>query len=213
MLYLVVITGGIYITVIAFFLYGWEKLRPFELTVNNYRTTISVIIPMRNEEATITSLLEALSAQDYPVDLFEIIVIDDHSSDQSLKKARQYQKSNCRILSLPELVSGKKTAIRYGIETANNQLIVTTDADCYLGNKWLRCLAGYFEKKEPVMMLAPVLAAKSGEYNSLFNKMLTLELMSLLVSTAGAAAIGYPVMCNGANLAFVRSVFPEIKHL
>jgi len=213
MLYLVFITGGIYITVIAFFLYGWEKLRPFEPTVNKYRTTISVIIPMRNEDTTITTLLEALFTQDYPTDLYEIIVINDHSSDQSLEKALQYKKSNCRILSLPNSISGKKAAIRYGIEAANNQLIVTTDADCYMGNNWLRCLAGYFEKNEPVMMLAPVLAANPGKHTSLFNKMLALELMSLLVSTAGATAIGHPIMCNGANLAFVRSVYPEISHL
>jgi poly-beta-1,6-N-acetyl-D-glucosamine synthase len=215
MLYLVVITGGIYITVIAFFLYGWEKLRPFDPYVNNCKTTISVIIPIRNEETTITRLLQALNLQDYPTDLYEIIVIDDHSCDQSLEKVRQCQKSNCRILSLPEHVSGKKMAIRYGIETSNNQLIITTDADCCMGDKWLRCLAAYFEKKEPVMILGPVLAdqANSGRQKSVLASMQELELLSLLVSTAGAAAIGYPIMCNGANLAFVRSVYPEIRYL
>jgi glycosyltransferase involved in cell wall biosynthesis len=213
MLYLVIITGSIYILVIASFLYGWEKLKSFTPSENSCKTTISVIIPMRNEENSITKLLEALSTQDYPTSLYEIIVIDDHSSDQSVEKALKYEKNNCRVMSLPVNTSGKKAAIRYGIETANNQLIVSTDADCYIGNKWLRSFADYFEKNEPVMMLAPVLTTNSGKHNSIFTQMLSLELMSLLVSTAGASAIGFPIMCNGANLAFVRSVYPEISYL
>jgi glycosyltransferase involved in cell wall biosynthesis len=241
MIWAVLIAGGIYIMVIAFFLYGWEKLKGFTPAQRECKTFVSVIVPMRNEQLTITRLLYDLYGQNYPADLHEIIVVNDHSTDQSSQKAGYFQKDNIKILSLPESHAGKKAAIRFGIEAARGELIVTTDADCHIGNNWLRCLAEYYEKYSPVMILGPVIASPrpsaSGRTSSPkeresglslhigeaslsgrgqeggFPQMQALELFSLLGSTAGAVANGYPIMCNGANLAFVKTIYPEIEHI
>ncbi len=235
MIWAVLIAGGIYIMVIAFFLYGWEQLRSFTPAQRECKTFVSVIVPMRNEQLTIARLLDDLCEQNYPADLYEIIVVNDHSTDQSSQKAGYFQKDNVKILSLPECHAGKKAAIRFGIEAARGELIVTTDADCYIGNNWLRCLAEYYEKYDPVMILGPVIASpqpsasgrtsspkerKSGTSSPIgegqegvFSQMQALELFSLLGSTAGAVANGYPIMCNGANLAFAKAVYPEIEHI
>jgi poly-beta-1,6-N-acetyl-D-glucosamine synthase len=216
MIYLVIWFGGIYIVVIALFLYGWEKLKPFNFTDTIKKTTISVIIPMRNEEYTINILLEALKQQNYPKELYEIIVIDDHSSDQALLKADQNEINNIRILSLPENISGKKASIRHGIEASTGQLIITTDADCCMDSNWLNCYASYYEKFNPEMLLGPVVAARTfnaNRWKSIFESMQALELFSLLGTTAGATKIGCPIMCNGANLAFTKSAYTEIEHL
>jgi cellulose synthase/poly-beta-1,6-N-acetylglucosamine synthase-like glycosyltransferase len=212
MIYLVVVAGGIYIVIIGSFLYGWERLKKYAGPERKGNVSISVIIPMRNEGTTLNKLLGALCQQNYPKGLFEIIVIDDHSTDCSLEEAMRWQSNNIIILSLPENVSGKKAAVRYGIDASKGELVVSTDADCYMKNNWLRCLVSYFEENKPVMMLGPIMAATSAE-SGLFARVQALELFSLLGSTAGAAAIGQPIMCNGANLAFARSVYPEIKYL
>jgi len=212
MIYLVYISGGIYIIVIASFLYGWKRLNAFSSLQSNFRTLVSIVIPMRNEEDSIVKLLNELSQQNYPIDLYEIIVVDDHSRDKSFERASKFQNEHVKTLSLPDSLTGKKAALRHGIDATNGHLILTTDADCTVGKNWIKCFATYFEVFNPVMMLGPVMAHPLHKNNT-FEQMQMLELFSLLGATAGSASIGMPIMCNGANLAFAKNVYPKIQHL
>lgn len=207
---LALITGTLYLLVIASFYYGWEKLKCFKPKPLIHFPKVSVIIPMRNEAQNISSLLDDLINQDYPVRNLEIIVIDDHSVDNSLQMAMLYQNLNTSILSLPDGKHGKKAALLYGIENSSGEIILTTDADCKVNFSWVRTFASYFASHKVALALGPVISSQN---SYLFEKIQSLELFSLLGSTAGSATIGYPVMCNGANLAFHKKIFPEIKHL
>ena len=108
--------------------------------------SLSVIIPARNEANNIENLLLDLQKQQYSD--FEVIVVDDHSEDNTLEVVERFIQSNpwCRLLS--NLHSGKKAALTLGIESAKGSIIVTTDADCRISSGWLSALKRYFGRKE-----------------------------------------------------------------
>ncbi len=98
---------------------------------------------------------------------------------------------------------GKKNALKEGIAASRGEIIVQTDADCLPTEKWLETVAGYLTENDSDLVIAPV----KMESSSAFEEMQALEFMSLVASGAGAAAIGMPVMCNGANLIYKRSLW------
>lgn len=217
MILIVILVGSLYIIIIASFFYGWEKLATVNLQEGESSVFVSVIIPMRNEEDNIANILNDMSRQTYPTSLYEIIIVDDHSTDSSVEKITARRLSNYKMLSLSMDESGKKAALRYGIENSTGELMITTDADCRVKNNWMTAIVSQYQQTKPVMIMAPVLAYDSSTLLTgkmrFLNKMLGLELLSLTGSTAGAASIGFPIMCNGANLAFTRSVYSEIEHV
>lgn len=197
--------------VIASFFYGWLKLRNEELFSDSL-VYVSIIIPMRNEEENVRKLLDCLQRQSYPSGSFEIIMVDDHSADKTYDIAASQQICNLQILSLPEEATGKKAALAMGVNYSKGELIITTDADCYMGEGWLRSIVSYYVKFRSVMIVGPILPLFSynNRYKRGLEEIMALELFSLLGATAGSASIGKPVMCNGANLAIAREVLPEV---
>jgi len=81
---------------------GWRKIKMFRPVPGNYKTLVSVIVPARNEEHAITDCLDAIIHQNYPVELVEIIVVDDHSTDSTVKVILAVMENNSdrRILVL-----------------------------------------------------------------------------------------------------------------
>lgn len=210
MIWVTLIIACCYVFNIAVFSAGWLYLEPFSSETINPNITVSVIIPMRNEAENIESLLYCLQNQNYPAEAFQIILVDDHSTDNSLTIIENIKMPNIKVMQMQRERQGKKAALQRGIEASDGKLIITTDADCVMGREWIRSYVNYYQKYQPVMMLGPV-RAQPGKSN--FAKVQALEMLSLLGSTAGAAAINHHIMCNGANLAFARSVYPEIRHV
>jgi len=167
--------------------------------------TISVVIPCKNEESALPELLADLSAQDYPEDLFEVIVVDDHSSDNTLKIAGEF-KGIRNLKVLKNAGKGKKSAIKTGVFSSGAELIITTDADCRTGKSWIRTIASFYASGRPDLIIGPV---KLKERNGLLFIFQQLEWLGLQGITGGFAMAGIPVMCNGANLAFTRKAFME----
>ncbi len=163
----------------------------------------SVIIACRDEENNLPVLLHDLSLQEYDPELFEVIVIDDKSSDKTFEIASGFNGlRNLKVLK--NTGTGKKRAIRTGILASGASLIITTDADCRLGRGWLSTITSFYAKNNPEMIICPVkLESKSG----FFQRFQELEYLSLQGVTAGTAGEGNPVMCNGANLAFTKEVY------
>jgi biofilm PGA synthesis N-glycosyltransferase PgaC len=166
---------------------------------------LSVIVACKNEEKNLPFLLGDLNSQDYPQDFFEVIIVDDSSADNTFEFASSYnQIKGLRVIR--NTGKGKKSAIRTGVETANNELIITTDADCRLSPGWIRTIASFYEENDPDMIIGPVMI-KAGP--GLFNRFQELEFLSLQGITAGTAITGNPVMCNGANLSFTVKAYRE----
>ena len=110
---------------------------------------ISIIIPFRNEQENILRNLKSIEAQFYPEEKFEVIYVDDFSDDRSKEiLMKNISKNNIKILSVPEDYSKnahKKRAIRFGIENAKGEIIVTTDADCIYDEEWLQTFLVSFD--------------------------------------------------------------------
>ena len=143
---IVVLLGLFYVWLILFYLKGWRNLQEFEVVSNKTSTTISVVVAARNEADNIENLLEDLANQSFLQSRFEVIIVDDHSDDDTFQIASNFTLSNLKVLKLESGI-GKKAALHSGISDATNELIVTTDADCRVGEKWLETLAAFYEKK------------------------------------------------------------------
>ena len=181
--------------------------------IGNAKTFISVIIPARNEAENIQGCLESVTSQSYPKHLFEIIVIDDFSTDNTAAIVSSFTGKNVSLVSLKgftkegELNSYKKKAIEIAMSKAKGELIVTTDADCIVPNTWLQEIAGYYETYHPAFIAAPVVYY--GEHN--FLKICqSLDFMTLQGITGAAVYKKFHNMCNGANLAYEKKVFFEV---
>ncbi len=165
--------------------------------------TVSVIIACRNEELNLPLLLNDLYSQDYDSKLFEIIIVDDNSTDSTFQIASAFHKIvNYKVLKNKS--RGKKCAIQCGVYAATGKLIITTDADCRMDKRWISVIAFEYSETKADMIIAPVqLENKPG----FLGRIRELEFLSLQGVTAGTAEAGYPVMCNGANLAFTREAY------
>ena len=204
-----------YVLVIGTYLYYWKQARSPAIP-EDYRGSvlISVIVPARNEQENIRCCLDSLSKQDYPGEAFEIIVVDDYSTDRTAAIVAQTTRSNLTLLKMSELldtppvVAFKKKAIELGIARAKGRLIATIDADCEAPPNWLRSLAYQFEKKGAVFVAGPVGFHRE---RTPLEKFQSLDILGMMVITGAGIQGGFMHMCNGANLAYDRQAFYAVK--
>lgn len=198
----------LYSLLILYYWYTWKKAPEFSSVKNPANTTISVIIPARNEEKNIGTLLKALEEQSYPAALTEIIVVDDHSEDATAAVVQQF--SFAKLIALKEegINSYKKKALEKGIAAATGSLIVTTDADCVPGKEWLQSVAAFKEDKDAVFIAAPVALNGNGSLLSFFQQ---LDFLVLQGITAASVYAGSHSMSNGANMAYEKNAFDAVN--
>jgi len=165
---------------------------------------VSIIVAARNEAENISTLMEALINQNFDMNFAEIIVVNDHSEDETSQIVQRFVEafSFIKLINVDSDWGGKKQALKIGIAAAKGELMVITDADCRMNINWLRTLTSFFFDNKPHMIIAPVVI-EAGD--SLFSKMQSLEYMSLMAVAAGSAAVGKPTICSAANLAFANS--------
>ena len=210
----VLLTSG-YILLMLAYIKGWGAQKDFILPpVYEPHTRISVIIPARNEAANIGACIESVLAQKYPQDLFEVIVVDDHSEDNTADIVNEHTEQNVRYIKLEDYLylghdvkAYKKAAIAAGISCSNGALIVTTDADCIAPNAWLMHIAACYEIESPSMIVAPVVYSANHSALHLFQ---LIDFMSMQGITAAAHKLRLGNMSNGANLAFRKSAYEFI---
>jgi cellulose synthase/poly-beta-1,6-N-acetylglucosamine synthase-like glycosyltransferase len=201
---------GLYLSVIVYLIIGWNAIKRPKIKLSGFTTKVTVMIAARNEEAKIHLTIEDILAQDYPKHLTEIIIVDDHSTDRTSQIIAGYAGQGVKLLQLNEdkpLNSYKKKAIADAIKLSTGDLMVATDADCRMGNKWLSTVVGYYEEENPVMISSPV---SYFEEKSLFERMQTLEFSYLIGVGAAFIGNGRASTCNGANLAYRKDVFYEV---
>lgn len=189
---------------------GWFNLKIYDFSEHKAQTKISVIIAARNEEQNIASLLLDIEAQNYPYDLLEVIIVDDRSVDRTAEIIKDFIRENPHInfqYYHLENGRGKKDALAYGISRSNGKLIITTDADCRVGKRWISTIASFYVKTKAKLISAPVVYY---DEQNLFQRFQSLEFLSLIACGAGSIALKRPFMCNGANLAFEKKVFDLI---
>jgi len=160
---------------------------------------LSVVIPLKNEAANIHHLLKDLAEQSLDHRHFEIIFIDDASSDSTLDILNSFNDILCDLKILQSGGVGKKKSIALGIDQAVGDFIVTTDGDCRVGENWLREIFNCIIDYNTDMIIGPVDIIGTGSF---LNCFIQLEFLALQAVTEVFARDGNPVMCNGANLCF-----------
>lgn len=196
---------------------SWQRIGKKSWNINNIQagTFISVIIPVRNESENILQLLYDLNKQKLSSNQFEVIVVNDDSTDDTIEKILgnrmnfKFQLKICH-LKVEEGFKGshKKRALTLGIENSKGDYIVTTDGDCRVPTQWLSTLKKIITEQNPACITGPVTFEKE---NTLFKDMQIMEFAFLIGTGASSLHMGFPNMCNGANLSFSKKAFLEVK--
>ena len=207
--YLLIIFACVYGILVLWMRRGWAWIITSS-ELQEPTKTVSVIIAARNEELNIRRTITSILKQNFPAELLELIIIDDHSDDNTSMIVQEYEKEGVKLIQLNEngrMNSYKKLAISRAIDCCRGEIIITTDADCRMGPNWLVSVVSTFEKENAFLLSSPVVYS---EEKSFFERLQTLEFLYLI--GLGAAGIGNrkPTTCNGANLAYRKDIFNEM---
>ena len=203
----IIILFAAYCAFLLSLLKGWQKVIRAKLSGSRSRSQLfTVIIPARNEAARIGGLLDDIAAQQH--DNFEVIVVDDHSDDDTARVVQEKAGSTAYPLKIvrPQK-SGKKNALSAGIAEAKGSIIITTDADCRVGGQWILGMSRCFCERSVKFVSGGVRIRGDG---SVWSGLQATEFVSLIGTGAATIGLGYPTLCNGANMAFRRDVFNEV---
>lgn len=204
---------GCYSILVIILLYGWLEIPILTENRSNLSTFVSIIIPVRNEERNIELLLQDIEIQSYNKELFEVIVVNDYSTDGTLALLNRIKSSFTFELKIIDLAydnsikSPKKLAITTAIMASKGTLIITTDGDCVVDKYWLETFVNYYEKTGCNFISGPV----TFHDLSFFDQLQIVEFASLVGSGAASIALKSPNMCNGANIAYEKAVFDEVN--
>ena len=180
-----------------------------EATASLGKPTVSVLIAARNEEHNIGRCLEAMSRQDYPDQLREIVVIDDNSTDGTAGIVKSYldRIKGLRLIDAGELRPGmapKKSALIKGIHATTGEIILTTDADCEPPPGWITGIVEAFSTEtDSVVGYSPLRGAGQMGKLSRFD-----GLVSAVIS-AGSIGLGIAGSAVGRNFAYRRRAWQD----
>ncbi len=204
-----------YSALLVYYRKSWGSIPDFKVEANSkLGTKISIIIPARNEEENIGYCLQSIIEQSYPAHLFEVLVVDDHSTDKTAAIIKSYASNNVKLISLKDYLSAneinsyKKKAIEISIQQSNGELIVTSDADCIFPKNWLTTIATFYESKRPAFIVMPVLISYGKKMIEVFQ---SLDFMTLQGITGASVHEKFHSMCNGANLAYTKEAFITVN--
>jgi len=176
------------------------------------RIPISVIVCAKNEEENVANFIPLLAEQNYPD--FEIVLIDDASSDNTLAVFEEFEKQypNVRLVKVKNneaFWGNKKYALTLGIKAAKKEYLLFTDADCYPTSKdWILAMSSQFTMQKTIVL-------GYGKYekipNSFLNKIIRFETLLTAIQYFSWAKIGHPYMGVGRNLAYKKEEFFNVN--
>ncbi|MFV8442743.1 glycosyltransferase [Flavobacterium sp. LB2P44] len=176
------------------------------------RIPISVIVCAKNEEENAINFIPLLAEQNYPD--FEIVLIDDASSDTTLAIFEGFEKQypNIRLVKVKNneaFWGNKKYALTLGIKAAKKEYLLFTDADCYPTSKdWITAMSSQFTMQKTIVL-------GYGKYekiaNSFLNKLIRFETLLTAIQYFSWAKIGHPYMGVGRNLAYKKEEFFNVN--
>jgi len=202
-------------------------LQTLVILIGSYLTTdqtnmssppVSILVAARNEENNISRCLESLIQQDYPPERYEIIVINDHSTDNTVRLVNQLRNRipSLRLLSLADFpppsvsLAGKQQALEVGFRQAKSEIILCTDADCIVPPNWVKSMASFFQKNSGLVFALTQIEPRGSSSYRLLNIIQRLDLIFLFTVAGGVANLGIPLSCMGNNMAMRKSVYQEI---
>jgi 1,2-diacylglycerol 3-beta-glucosyltransferase len=204
--FLIIITI-LYLCQVCIFLIGLRYNRDRSRSLPNL--SVSVIIAARNEDANLHDCLESVAHQTYSTSLYEIIVINDGSTDDTETICNDFAKrySHIKVITAKddEIIRGKANALAQGIEAATGEIILITDADCTVPRTWVEQTAMRYDSN--VGLIGGFTLQKA---TSPFQGMQSLDWTFILGMAAATAGLGNPLGSIGNNLSFRRSAYDQV---
>lgn len=200
----------LYCAFIGWISYGFTKIETFGPRDFSPKNTFSIIVPFRNEAENLPNLLYSFSQLDYPRNQFEIVFVNDASEDNSVEIIANFPaiSFSFRIIdNVRKSNSPKKDAIAVAINSIQNDWIITTDADCFVDQDWLKTFDNYIQENNTEMIAGAVSLFTDDSFLHQFQQ---LDLNSLQGATIGSFGIGKAFMCNGANFAYTKKLFLQL---
>jgi len=210
LLFVYLIYAVAYVLVFVVFRHYWKKAIPAN-PIDSFKPTVSILIPVRNEEEQLPALFESLKKIQYPQ--LQIIFTNDFSEDGSVAllelAVAEAAKHGADWQLLHSTQTGKKAAQTTAILAATGEIIVSTDADCQYHTDWISQLVAPFANPEILLVAGPVMTLPMK--SPLFSGFQQIEWSSILLVTQLAFGMGGPFMCSGANMAYRRATFLDLK--
>lgn len=170
--------------------------------------SVSVIVPLRNEEEHALKTLEALAAQDYEGE-WEVLCVDDRSTDSTASLLKKFAETHPRfsVISIPKdapfIESPKKRALETGFKAARYEILMTMDADCIPPKGWIRSMASRFRGNIAIVQGPKKNSGSPGIVHD-YQKLETLGYTSI---EAAGFSLGMPLVASAAALAYKKELF------
>ncbi|WP_229734089.1 glycosyltransferase [Flavobacterium orientale] len=206
MMYLLILAISVYVFLMIFFWMGFKKVPKSNENSSVEKLSFSIVVPFRNEAGSLPILLKSIEKLNYPVENFEVILVDDESTDG-------FRVASCgfRVLSVEnerKSNSPKKDAIQTAIQHSKFDWIITTDADCIVPENWLLDLNHYIHNTKKQMVCGPVFFKSKSNFINDFQQ---IEMISLQAVTIGSFDFNLAFMCNGANFTYSKNFFQQLS--
>jgi len=200
-----------YTAVLFWLAIGFLRTSFFVNTNNHVSTPLTIIICARNEEQHIAACLNTIIKQDYDFSIVQLILINDASSDHTVKIAETILKKSdvaYQIISNKKQ-KGKKESISYAITLARHELILMRDADTFTTSfQWLQTISDFYQNTRSDFIIAPIALA---DQNVLLWALQAIENNILAVIACGSSHYKKAFLCSGANLIFTKKIFNAAK--
>ncbi len=211
-LVLIVMTGAVYCMWIAVYLWGTLRLSH---GTNKEESKVSVIVPARNEEKNLQKCLDALVSQSYAPANYEVIVVNDGSTDDTRAIAKSFEQNHhhFRVLDAqpcPPIMAPKVNALASGYERSRHGFIFLTDADCVVGPDWIVRMLENFKDDVGLVCGYSETDRGTGGISRVSAHLQSLETILFLTACAGGIGSGIVLGATGQNIAFRK---PEFERL
>ena len=206
MIVFLLIIFALYFATITHLIYGFSSVKIYDEIGLKPKTKFTIIVPFRDEEKHLPLLLESFSTLNYPLELFEVLLVDDDSKEKFQVSSFEFRVSiidNKRTSNSP-----KKDAILTAMQEVPTDWVITTDADCTVNKNWLLTLDNYIQTHNASMIAGAVTYDCNDSFLHQFQQ---LDMASLQGATIGSFGIHKGFMCNGANFAYTKSLFQELN--
>ena len=203
----------LYAIVMLFYGFKFRSFKTIDIKHTGPLTPFNIIIPFRNEAKNLHELLKSLSELNYPENLIDIYLVDDHSDDKSKAICHQYiekyKMTTAQVLENQNLAtSPKKSAVLTALEDIKTGYVITTDADCLVPENWLLHIDQHIQQHQSHLIAGAVCIATEKNFWSRFQ---VLDLMSLQVVGLGSFKTQNPLLCNAANLAYEAKTLKQLQ--
>lgn len=174
---------------------------------------ISIVVPARNEEGRIEDCIRSIACNNYPIDKYEIIAVNDRSEDETGQLLESLKREIPNLVVIHndnkkaiKNLQGKPGALQLAINSCRGEIILMTDADCTVSENWIRSHSACFDDSK--LGLTAAYTDIKGE--NMFSKIQAVEWLYLHAMAIGGMGFNQPLSCYGNNISLSKEKFDDV---